>query len=419
MGPIGAESVGGSSMFANDALCHKEDHAKKARCEPNSACGKNQIRHGTVCVAPKTTPKDDDIKLSLRLLAVSCLVFFISCGFYLSFWLYNRFKRRRIQETLRQIYAVNYDYDPGTPAELPSISVPEMPLDLTREGHLALHQGQLVLVTRWYKDGWWYGSVILDKHHGPAHPGTGRPSGWFYSELVAPPKAYQIDELHKSLGLCEVSSLCPPPTWNSTDDSSVVARFKLREASNEWKDIRDRVYHADEQCNEKFHGPFERHFEILQIERIQNTSLWSLVTVNMRQRLVGYQKAVSTIAQNSHQYIYCVIDKRYIDSILENGLPQNYWQQGSDRQAINFEIYALAAASTALTTTDANATQHMLLARVPPLPLGALNASTRTTNRVFDSTVAQRLSANSIYPEYVIKFRKCPLSNLDISELMC
>ena len=143
------------------------------------------------------------------------------------------------------------------------------PDELLGEDALLLRKGSMIQIKDQRKDGWAYGTVVLNKGDESKdrrflEDGISLSAGWFPLGCTDVPSVDQLGELQKLLGGAGDSALDPPKYWGQVKDPLMAEYFPLQQGSEEYQ----RVYNAINLTT----GP--QQLRIHSIERVQNISLW-------------------------------------------------------------------------------------------------------------------------------------------------
>ena len=205
----------------------------------------------------------------------------------------------------------------AAPDAVDDCGLPLLPSDLIDEDALLLCRGQLIQTSKQRKDGWAFGSVVFDEVPDRAPigiEGLSTQAGWFPLAFTTHPSSGQLESLQKSMGGDAAKSLAPPSTWVKVADPSVPQTYKLPDSEElrtvsaaaqardrhapatahahanahahdvlahaHAHDVRAHAHaHTHVQVRSAFLATLGSHIEVVEVERVQNVSMWQSFAV--------------------------------------------------------------------------------------------------------------------------------------------
>jgi len=330
----------------------------------------------------------------------------------------------------------------------PSISQSStsLPRDLCKEPQIVLLAGDVVQISKHYKDSWAFGTKLFHADEIAARElveitmkdndvesidGTNlcADAGWFPLDITRVPTPEDLAGLQKNVG--DAGELNDPNNWEDIVDPEVVQRHSLNSSSQEYQRISSAFLNS---LN-------DGQVKILQIERIQNRALWQSYVVkrqticNRETKLKGEKadsKDASIIRQRALQrfercWLYHASKKEDINKIIQQGFNRSFCGKNATMygKGVYFARDSSYSASRVYSVPDKKGNQYMMACRVVVGEYcrgkkDAVVPDVRDTrsHTLYDTTVGllgnDTMRNPSIYvtyhdaqayPEYIIKFK--------------
>jgi len=314
---------------------------------------------------------------------------------------------------------------PETPAfaaaPMPSVSEPSLltmekdkPSEINDEDSLVLYQGQLVQLSKQRPDGWAFGSIVFDPEADRAPidvDGFSGSSGWFPLEYTVIPSNEQLKGWQDAMGGRGADALAPPRYWDQVRDPLVTQLFPL-------------PMDAERAKISEFFLQTLTNVKILEVSRIQSTSLWQSYaakrqTVAQREMAAQGLSEKAALSRFEREWLFHGTTEDIVPKIVQQGFNRSFC--GRNATAFGKGVYFARDASYSsgrqYSAPNKNGEQHMFLCRVVVGEYcrgvkDALTPDVRSGHQLYDTTVDNTTHPSifvtyhdaQAYPEYLVKF---------------
>jgi len=227
---------------------------------------------------------------------------------------------------------------------------------------------------------------------------------------TALPNSEQLAKLKRRMGDNAASALAPPAHWQSVRDPMIV----------EFVDVCDGP--EKEKVVSAFRATLPPSVRVLEVQRVQNVSMWQSYAVKRSTVLAREQKGKqSSHAQGRFERVWLFhgTDEETVPKITQQGFNRSFCGRNATMygKGVYFAAEASYSSSRTYAKPNAQGVQQMLMCRVV---IGeyckgvrdALTPSVRHGNQLYDSTVDNESNPSiyvtyhdaQAYPEYLVKF---------------
>jgi len=292
----------------------------------------------------------------------------------------------------------------------------DFPRELAGEDALIMFEGQILQTSKQRNDGWAFGSVVHDvmEDRPPLGvDGLSTQAGWFPLSRTQHPSADQLKVLQKQMGDNASDALKPPSTWGKMADPMTAELTKLPEGGE-----KQGVVAA-------FMKTLKPNFQVIDVQRVQNMSMWQSYAVKRQTIVMREKKAVGDVADDASRcekvWLFHGTDQDTVPKIFQQGFNRSFCGKNMCRygKGVYFARDASYSATTTYSCPNDKGIQHIFLCRVVvgEYCLGKNNALTpdvRTGHQLYDTTVNDMHSPGifvtyhdaQAYPEYLVRFKQ-------------